>query len=284
MSEHPLRERLLSRSDARALSRRAPGRRAGRLPDGAPTARRRARPRTRAASCTSSSGGSSSTIRSLEAPRRLSSAAQVAQPSPDRVGACARARSRRGRARCSARARRTDSPALTAGASGIVAVRTGVGPGRGGDAAGRAAVGGHHRRQARSGWRTPATGRSRGSIRTSGVVVDRIPVGGDPASITSGDGAIWVASTRRRDDPDGSIRRRETRDPDDRARRRQPGRARVRRRAAVGSGLVDPDALRDRPERPELCLRTIPLDRAATRNRLRRGRALGRRLQQRDAV
>ena len=29
----------------------------------------------------------------------------------------------------------------------------------------------------------------------SGVVIDRIPVGGDPGSIVSGDGAIWVAST-----------------------------------------------------------------------------------------
>jgi YVTN family beta-propeller protein len=85
-------------------------------------------------------------------------------------------------------------PALRAGVSGIVSVSTGAdhvvaatplaGP------ASAVVIG------SGSVWAADASNGTVSRIDPhSGVVVDRISVGGDPASITSGDGAIWVANT-----------------------------------------------------------------------------------------
>jgi YVTN family beta-propeller protein len=84
-------------------------------------------------------------------------------------------------------------PALAAGASGVVAVGTGTGrvavttPLPGSPSAVTAGAG--------SVWVADAGNGTVSRIDPhSGDVVDRIPVGGDPASIASGDGAIWVAN------------------------------------------------------------------------------------------
>jgi YVTN family beta-propeller protein len=85
-------------------------------------------------------------------------------------------------------------PALAAGTSGVVSVGTGAGrvvaatPLAGPPSALATGAG--------SVWVADASNGTVSRIDPhSGVVVDRIAVGGDPASIASGDGAIWVANT-----------------------------------------------------------------------------------------
>ena len=85
-------------------------------------------------------------------------------------------------------------PALTEGASGIVAVRIGADR----VAAATPLAGPPSAVVTGSGsvWAADASDGTVSRIDPhSGVVVDRIGVRGDPASITSGDGAIWVANT-----------------------------------------------------------------------------------------
>ncbi|MGI8559474.1 MAG: ABC transporter substrate-binding protein [Solirubrobacteraceae bacterium] len=85
-------------------------------------------------------------------------------------------------------------PTLTAGASGIVAVRVGADR----VAAATPLTGPPSAVVTGSGsvWAADASNGTVSRIDPhSGVIVDRIAVGGDPASITSGDGAIWVANT-----------------------------------------------------------------------------------------
>ena len=85
-------------------------------------------------------------------------------------------------------------PALTAGASGIVAVRTGADR-----VAAATPLAGPPSAVVTGSGSVWAADASNGTVSRidphSGVVVDRIAVGGDPASVTSGDGAIWVANT-----------------------------------------------------------------------------------------
>jgi peptide/nickel transport system substrate-binding protein len=85
-------------------------------------------------------------------------------------------------------------PALTAGVSGVVAVRTGAD--RVATATPLAGPPSAVTTGAGSVWVADASNGTVSRIDPhSGVVVDRISVGGDPASIASGDGAIWVANT-----------------------------------------------------------------------------------------
>ncbi len=85
-------------------------------------------------------------------------------------------------------------PALTPGASGVVAVRTGAAR-----VAAATPLAGPPSAVATGSGSVWAADASNGTVSRidphSGVVVDRIAVGGDPASITSGDGAMWVANT-----------------------------------------------------------------------------------------
>ena len=111
-----------------------------------------------------------------------------------------------GRSRCWSGSSRSSPPcswsalapasqqALAAGTSGVVAVQTRqIGP-RGRDSAGRdAGFAGRRRRFGVGGG--PEAGAVSRVDPESGVVVDRIPVGGEPGSIAYGGGAVWVAST-----------------------------------------------------------------------------------------
>ena len=185
-----------------------------------------------APSCTSSSGGSSSTTRRSIAPRRFPPLSRARRRSARRRGsrlvALAGAHRRRAR-RVSAGA--TDRPpSLAAG------VEWGRGGGRGigaGSRARRRSPGPRARSPqaaVRCGWPIPVATRCLPVDPGSGVVVDRIPVGGEPGSIVSGDGAIWVASTVgstvTRIDP--------TTDTVDRRRSRFPAPTRTRSRTARG--------------------------------------------------
>ena len=134
----------------------------------------------------------------LGAPRRL---APLSGPRRARWLVVGRAAGRRSRARsraCSCSSAGRDGPAGSGLAAGVSGDRGGRTPRR---TVSRSATplagtpGSVAAAAVRCGWRTRGGPGVPGRSRRRVSVVDRIPVGAEPGSIVSGDGAVWVVST-----------------------------------------------------------------------------------------